>query len=100
MAAMVGGVVTFLLMRTNGEWMELSDWKAAAVHMVLSSLLFVLFYLGAVVAMHRGYSRPYNDIRLMLEMLPFGRVMRHSPESALPAPTGLVAKIGEASEAV
>jgi O-antigen/teichoic acid export membrane protein len=77
-ASVVAGIAATAIMRPAATLMP-SGWAGAATHMVLTSSLFLVLYLGAVVVLHGGYSPLQQLFRLMLEMLPLEKFFRRSP---------------------
>ena len=83
-ASLLAGVISAVLVRSSSSWLPDSGWIAAASHMMVSSTLFLVLYLGLVVVLHGGYGPVQELIRLMGEMLPVGRLFRRrtGPQAA------------------
>jgi PST family polysaccharide transporter len=95
-ASLLAGVISAVLVRSSSSWLPDSGWIAAASHMMVSSTLFLVLYLGSVVVLHGGYGPVQELIRLMGEMLPVGRLFRRrtGPQAAaFPGP--IVASLNE-----
>jgi PST family polysaccharide transporter len=75
-ASLFAGVVSAVLVRGAGTWFASSGWSGAAIHLVVSSLLFLVLYLGLVIALHGGYGPVEQLIQLVGEMLPSARFLR------------------------
>ena len=90
-ASLGAGIITAILLvsgpLSSVSGRAMSGWAVAAAHMVISSLLFVVLYLGLVILLHGGYGPVQQLFRLMNEMIPYERLFRRrsAPASPLPA---------------
>lgn len=75
-ASALAGIVSAAIVRAANAWVGHSGWTTAAAHMMVSSLLFVILYLGLVIVLHGGYGPVEQLLLLVGEMVPFGRFFR------------------------
>lgn len=75
-ASLLAGIISSAMVHASSSWLGNSGWTAAATHMMVSSMLFLILYLGLVIVLHGGYSPVQQLVRLMGEMIPYGRFFR------------------------
>lgn len=75
------GLATALIVRQISSFAVAESTLAAFEHIVVTSLLFVVLYLGAVVGLYRGFAPIRQVAGLVGEAVPRGRFSRPRPES-------------------
>ena len=73
LASAVAGCATALIIQALPPSAAASGALEAAAHIVLTSLLFGTFYLGAVILLHQGCTPLYQVAGLLREMIPWER---------------------------
>jgi hypothetical protein len=72
-ASLAAGGAGFFLVRAVPAWLAASGPLWAFARLTTVSTLFLAFYLGAVIALHRGLSPLYQVAKLLREMSARGK---------------------------
>jgi PST family polysaccharide transporter len=72
-ASLAAGIAAFLIVGAGPSFLVAPSLLAAATRLVSVSLLFLVLYVGAVVALHRGFAPLYQVIGLLGEMAARGK---------------------------
>jgi PST family polysaccharide transporter len=72
LASLVAGVATFLLIPSTLVLVPAHGWVLALTRIILISSVFGVLYLGAVIALYRGFGPIYQIAGLARDMAPRG----------------------------
>jgi PST family polysaccharide transporter len=85
LASAIAGSTCALIIRTLPSLAAASGAVEAALHIVVSTLLFAILYLSAVILLHQGCAPLYQFAGVLREMVPWDRPR----ESTLPSYPGV-----------
>ncbi len=80
-AAFAAGCLTFVIFGGFASFGTATSLLDAIMRIAKISLLFAALYLGAVIALHRGFAPVHQVVGLLMEMLP-GRKSSKKPSTA------------------
>jgi hypothetical protein len=85
LASAIAGSTSALIIRTLPSLAAASGAVEAALHIVVSTLLFGILYLSAVILLHQGCTPLYQFASVLREMVPWERFRK----STLPSYPGV-----------